>query len=97
MARRCELTGKGVMSGNKVSHSNRKTRRRFLPNIQTVSFHSEALGRAVTLRIAASTVRSVEHNDGIDKYLLSTTDSKLGKKALAAKRDIEKALAAKAA
>ncbi|MEK9753582.1 MAG: 50S ribosomal protein L28 [Rhodospirillaceae bacterium] len=77
MSRRCELTGKAVQTGNNVSHAHNKTRRRFMPNLQTVSMMSDTLGRPVKLRIAASTVRSVEHKGGIDAFLLAAKDADL--------------------
>jgi large subunit ribosomal protein L28 len=70
MARRCELTGKGVLTGNNVSHANNKTRRRFLPNLVNVSLISEILGQSVQFRISANALRSVEHNGGLDPFLL---------------------------
>ncbi|MCB2081738.1 MAG: 50S ribosomal protein L28 [Hyphomicrobiales bacterium] len=91
MAKRCSITDKGVQSGNKVSHSQRKTRRRFLPNIQNVSLISNVLGKAVRLKIAASTLRSIDHNGGLDNYLLSTADNKLSADVLKLKRQIKKA------
>lgn len=97
MARRCEVTGKGVQSGNNVSHANNKTRRRFLPNLHVVSLISEALGRDVTLRVSSHGLRSVEHNGGIDNWLIKTADSRLSDDAKVLKRKIKKALAAKAA
>jgi large subunit ribosomal protein L28 len=97
MARRCEVTGKGVQSGNNVSHANNKTRRRFLPNLHVVSLISEALGRDVTLRVSSHGLRSVEHNGGIDNWLLKQRDDRLSDDAKAIKRKIKKALAAKAA
>lgn len=97
MAKKCDLTGVGPMSGNNVSHSNRKTRRRFLPNIQTISYLSEALGRSVTLRLTAASIRTVDHNGGLDAYLTSTADSKLTDEGRKLKRAIKKALAGKAA
>jgi large subunit ribosomal protein L28 len=97
MAKKCELTGVGPMSGNNVSHSNRKTRRRFLPNIQSISFTSDALGRSVSMRLTAATIRTVDHNGGLDAYLTSTSDSKLTDEARKLKRQIKKAIAAKAA
>ena len=96
MAKKCELTGTGPMSGNNVSHSNRKTRRRFLPNIQVISLASEALGRSVTMRVTAATIRTVDHNGGLDAYLTSTSDSKLTDEARKLKRAIKKAIASKA-
>ena len=97
MARRCEVTGKGVQSGNSVNHANNKTRRRFLPNLHVVSLISEALGRDVTLRVSSHGLRSVEHNGGIDNWLIKTKDELLSSDALTIKRKIKKALAAKAA
>ena len=96
MSRRCELTGKGPMVGNNVSHANNKTKRRFLPNLNDVSLQSEALGRAVKLRISASALRTVDHRGGIDAYLLKARDAELSPNALKIKRDVEKALAEKA-
>ena len=97
MSRRCELTGKAVMSGNNVSHANRKTRRRFLPNLCSVSLISDALGRQYSLRISAHALRSVEHNGGLDAFLLKSRTELLSTKAQKLKRDIEKARAAAAA
>lgn len=93
MSRRCELTGKAVMSGNNVSHANRKTRRRFLPNLCNVSLISDALGRQYSLRISAHALRSVEHNGGLDAFLVKARDADLSTRALKLKRDIEKARA----
>lgn len=95
MARRCELTGKGVLSGNKVSHSNRKSRRRFKPNVNNVGLRSDALGLDVNLSIAPSTLRSVDKNGGLDAYLLSTSSTKLPEDAVRLKKRIKRALAAK--
>lgn len=97
MARRCELTGKGVQSGNNVSHSNIKSRRRFLPNMQRASLMSEVLGRSVRLRVTAAALRSVEHNQGLDNFLLKQSDDKLSQTALRLKRQIKKAVAAQQA
>src|SRR5690606_33452623 len=94
MARRCELTGKAVLTGHLVSHSNRKTKRRFLPNLCNVTLQSDALGRAVRLRIAASALRSVEHRGGLDAFLLKAADSELSQGARALKREVEKKRAA---
>ena len=77
MARRCELTGKGVMVGNNVSHANNKTKRRFLPNLVDVTLISDALERRVRMRIAASTLRTVEHRGGLDKFLMVAKDAEL--------------------
>ncbi|MBV8938934.1 MAG: 50S ribosomal protein L28 [Alphaproteobacteria bacterium] len=90
MARRCELTGVGVQTGHKVSHSNRKTNTRFLPNLQEVSLMSEALGTRVPLRITAAALRSVEHNGGLDAYLLSHASDKLTAKGRRLKQQIKK-------
>lgn len=97
MSRTCDLTGTGVMSGNKVSHSNRKTRRRFLPNLQVVSLTSDALGQPVKLKLTAATIRTVDHNGGLDEFLLTTADSKLTEDAVTLKRRIKRALAKKQA
>lgn len=86
MSRVCELTGKRPMSGCNVSHSNRHTKRRFLPNLQNVSLFSATLGRSVRLRITPAALRSVEHNDGIDNFLMRAADAKLGPKALKLKK-----------
>jgi large subunit ribosomal protein L28 len=90
MSRRCELTGKSVLTGNLVSHSNRKTRTRFLPNLCRVTLTSDALNRSVRLRVAAATLRSVEHRGGLDAFLLKARDSDLSIGALAIKREILK-------
>ena len=90
MSRRCELTGKAVQSGNNVSHSNRKTRTRFLPNLCQVTLISDALGRSVRLRIAAAALRSVEHRGGLDDFLLKSNDADLSADAVALKREIVK-------
>jgi large subunit ribosomal protein L28 len=97
MARKCEITGKGVQSGNNVSHANNKTRRRFLPNLQVTSLLSDALGVAVSLRLSTNGIRTVEHNGGIDAFLISTSASKLPAEARRLKKRVEAAVAAKAA
>jgi large subunit ribosomal protein L28 len=97
MSRRCEITGKGVLSGNNVSHANNKTRRRFLPNLQETTLLSDILGADVRLRMSTRGIRTVEHNGGIDAFLLSTNNSKLQEEALVLKRRILKAQAKKAA
>ncbi|MEG9862324.1 MAG: 50S ribosomal protein L28 [Parvularculales bacterium] len=91
MSRRCDISGKTVQSGNNVSHANNRTRRRFLPNLCQVSLHSEALGRAVRLRISAHALRSVEHVGGLDAYLLKVRESKLSLKAKRIRRQVQKA------
>jgi large subunit ribosomal protein L28 len=90
MSRRCELTGKGVQTGNLVSHSNRKTKTRFLPNLCNVTLISDTLGRSVRLRVAAAALRSVEHRGGLDAFLLKARDTELSTGALALKRQIAK-------
>ena len=94
MSRVCELTGKGPMSGNNVSHANNKTRRRFLPNLNEVSLASDTLGRSFTLRISAAALRTVDHRGGLDAFLAKSKDVELSTNALKIKRDIEKAGAA---
>jgi len=97
MSRRCQITGKGVLSGNNVSHANNKTRRRFLPNIQHSSMLSDILGTSITMRLSTRGIRTVEHNGGIDAFLLSTPDTKLPLEARVIKRRIIKARDKKAA
>ncbi len=96
MARRCAITGKGVQAGNNVSHANNKTRRRYLPNLQSTSLLSDALGRMVRLRLSTNAIRSVEHAGGIDVFILKAKDAALSPSARKLKRQIEKAAAAKA-
>jgi large subunit ribosomal protein L28 len=93
MARRCELTGKGVMTGNNVSHALNRTRRRFLPNLVSVTLISDALNRGVKLRISANALRSVEHRGGLDAFLIKQSDDDLSVNALALKKEIRAALA----
>ena len=88
MARRCELTGKAVLTGNTVSHANNKARRRFLPNLVNVSLLSEALGRRVRLRISTSALRTVEHRGGLDKFLMKAKDVELSDRARAIKKEL---------
>jgi large subunit ribosomal protein L28 len=90
MSRRCELTAKGVQTGHKVSHSNIKTKRRFLPNLVNVTFLSDALGRPVRLRVSTNALKSVDHRGGLDAYLLKATDAELSPKAAELKRAIAK-------
>ncbi|MEM8650804.1 MAG: 50S ribosomal protein L28 [Pseudomonadota bacterium] len=97
MSRRCELTGKGVMSGNNVSHANNKTRRRFLPNLVDVTLMSDALNQRVRLRISAQALRTVEHRGGLDQFLAKAKDSELSQKAKIIKKQIAKASAEAAA
>ncbi len=97
MARRCELTGKAVLTGNNVSHANNKSRRRFLPNLSQVSLISDALGGAtVHLKISSHALRSVEHRGGLDKFLAGAKDSELSLRARRLKRQIAKKTAATA-
>jgi len=83
---KCELTGKMYQSGNNVSHAKNRTKRRFLPNIQNISFLSEKLGKKIQLKVAASTIRTVEKKGGLDEYLLNTSNSKLPTVALKLKK-----------
>ena len=94
MSRRCELTGKAVQSGNLVSHSNHKTRTRFLPNLCEVTLISDALQRKVRMRVSASALRTVEHRGGLDAFLSKASDGGLSRRALAIKREVAKKLAA---
>ncbi|HEX8388499.1 MAG TPA: 50S ribosomal protein L28 [Sphingomonas sp.] len=90
MSRICELTGKGRQVGNNVSHANNKTKRTFLPNLQNVTLISDSLERSVRLRVSAHGLRSVEHNGGLDNWLVKTSDEKLSLRARRLKRDIVK-------
>jgi large subunit ribosomal protein L28 len=90
MSRRCDLTGKAVQTGNKVSHSNRKTRTRFLPNLCNVTLLSDTLGKGFKLRVAAAALRTVEHRGGLDAFLMKASDADLSAEALKIKRDIVK-------
>ncbi len=96
MARRCGITGKGVMSGNNVSHANNKTRRRFLPNLQEQSFFSDVLGTSIQIRLTTNGIRTIEHNGGLDAFLLGTPDRRLPAEAITLKKRIAKAQAKKA-
>ena len=97
MSRECELTGTKPMVGHNVSHANNKTKRTFLPNLQNVTLLSDALGKGVKLRVSTHGLRSVEHNGGLDNWLVKTSDDKLSLKARRLKRDIVKKKAAAAA
>lgn len=88
MARRCELTGKAVLTGHLVSHSNRKTKRRFLPNLVNVTLQSDSLERSVRLRISAAALRSVEHRGGLDAFLIKAGEEDLSSNARLLKRAI---------
>jgi large subunit ribosomal protein L28 len=97
MARRCSVTGKGVLTGNNVSHANNKTRRRFLPNLQETSLMSDVLGTTVRLRLTTRGIKTIEHNGGLDAWLLGTPDRKLTDEAKALKRRIARAAEKRAA
>ena len=90
MSRVCELTGKGPMSGNTVSHANNRSRRRFLPNLNDVTLMSETTGRSYGLRVSAAGMRSVDHRGGLDAYLAKAKDVELSDRALKIKREIAK-------
>jgi large subunit ribosomal protein L28 len=97
MSRICELTGKGRMVGNNVSHANNKTKRTYLPNLQNVTLISDALGRSIKLRVSTNGLRSVEHVGGLDNWLTKTSEEKLSLKAKRLKREISKKASAAAA
>jgi large subunit ribosomal protein L28 len=97
MSRRCELTGKGPLVGHKVSHSNIKTKRRFMPNLCNVTLTSDILGRSIRARISANALKSVDHRGGLDAFLLKAKDSELAPRMLELKRAILKKQAEKAA
>ena len=88
MSMKCQLTGKTFQSGNNVSHAKNRTKRRFLPNLQNISFISEKLGRSIRLKVAASTIRTVEKKGGLDEYLLATSNTELPPEALKIKKQI---------
>jgi large subunit ribosomal protein L28 len=90
MSWRCELTGKTRQIGHKVSHSNRKTKRRFLPNLLNVTLLSDALGRSVRMRISANALRTVDHRGGLDAFLMKARDSELSPRAIELKRQVAK-------
>lgn len=90
MSRRCDLTGKGAQTGHKVSHSNIKTKRRFLPNLCNVTMISDTLGRGVRLRVSANALKSVDHRGGLDAFLKQAKDGELSPHALDIKRQIAK-------
>jgi large subunit ribosomal protein L28 len=91
MSRRCDLTGKTAQVGHRVSHSNIKTKRRFLPNLLNVTLISDALGRSVKLRVSANALRTIDHRGGLDTFLIKAKDADLSDKALELKRRIRKA------
>lgn len=94
MSRRCELSGKAVLSGNTVSHANNKNRRRFLPNLNQVTLISDALKQNVHLKVSSHALRTVEARGGLDAYLMKARDAELSPRALKLKRQIAKRLAA---
>jgi large subunit ribosomal protein L28 len=94
MSRVCELTGKGPMSGNMISHANNKSRRRFLPNLNEITLISDVLGKSFQLRISAAALRTVDHRGGLDAFLAKAKDDELSSDALKIKRDVAKAQAA---
>ncbi len=96
MSRVCELTGKAVLTGNNVSHANNKSRRRFLPNLCSVTLISDALGQRYRLRVSANALRSVEHRGGLDAFLLKAGETELSQRARLLKRQIAKKVAAEA-
>lgn len=97
MARRCELTGKAVLTGNNVSHANNKSRRRFLPNLCSVTLLSDTLGQSVRLRISANALRSVEHRGGLDAFLMKAAADELSPRARLLKKQVAKKAAEAAA
>ena len=96
MARRCELTGKSVLSGHNVSHANNKTKRKFRPNLAQVAVISDKLNRTVRLKISKHALRSIDHNGGLDTFLLKQHDDNLSLRARRLKREIARAVAAEA-
>ena len=97
MSRRCEITGKGVLTGNNVSHANNKSRRRFLPNLQEQSLLSDVLGASIRVRLTTNALRTIEHNGGLDAFLMTTPNRNLPIEAQVLKRRIVRAQAKKAA
>ena len=94
MSRVCELSGKGPMVGNTISHANNKSQRRFLPNLNDVTLLSDVLGQSFKMRVSAAALRTVDHRGGLDAFLAKAKDEELSAKALKIKKDIEKAQAA---
>lgn len=94
MSRVCELSGKGPMTGNTVSHAKNRNRRRFLPNLNDVTLLSDVLGQSFSLRISAAALRTVDHRGGFDAFLAKAKDAELSPKALKIKKEVEKAQAA---
>ena len=96
MSRRCELTGKAAQVGHKVSHSNIKTKRRFLPNLVNVTMMSDALGRSVKLRISTNALKTVDRRGGLDAFLIKAKEDELSQRAREIKREVQKKLKASA-
>ena len=94
MSRVCELSGKGPMTGNNVSHAKNRTRRRFLPNLNDVTLQSEVLGRGIKFKISAAALRTVDHRGGLDAFMAKAKDTELSDNALKVKKEIAKAIAA---
>jgi len=94
MSRVCELSGKGPMVGNTISHANNKSKRRFLPNLADVTLISDVLGQSFKLRVSTAALRTVDHRGGLDAFLAKAKDDELSDKALKIKKDVEKAQAA---
>ncbi len=88
MSMRCELTGKTFLTGNNVSHAKNRTKRRFKPNLQNITFNSDILGQKIKLKVAVSTIRTVEKKGGLDEFLIETPNSKLPIKAKKLKKII---------
>lgn len=98
MSRKCAINpSKGVLYGHQVSHSNRKSSKRFLPNLQSLSLHSDLLNESFNMRISLNTLRTIEHNNGLDDYLLSTSNTKLSAEAVKIKKRLTAAQISKAA
>jgi large subunit ribosomal protein L28 len=97
MARRCAVTGKGVQTGNYVSHANNKTRRRYLPNLQVTSLFSESLGRNFRFRVSTNGLRTIEHKGGLDAFLIGASNVELNAEFRALKKQVEKRVAERAA
>ena len=97
MSRRCTVTGKGVMSGNNVSHAQNKTRRRFIPNVQDVNVFSDAMQKMVRIRVSAAGLRTLDHKGGLDAFVMSTAPTKLTPELRRVRTQVEKALASKSA
>jgi len=96
MARRCSVTGKGVMAGNNVSHAKNRSRRRFLPNLQPMSLYSEALNQSVRMRLSTAAARTIEHKGGLDAYLNGTPAAKLPRELRGMKKQLGKLATAEA-